>query len=95
VLGRLLVVDWSPPRGRRSIDIVSFVFDGGVLTRQDIAAIRLQEDELRSYRFCTVNDTVNETAGLLPPILTKRVAAAVQAQATGRTAYLEGGEPVV
>jgi 8-oxo-dGTP pyrophosphatase MutT (NUDIX family) len=94
-LGRLLVVDWSPPRGRRPVDIVAFVFDGGVLSAEDIAGIRLQEDELRGYRFCRVDDTVNEAEGLLPPILTKRVVAAVRARQSGLTAYLEGGEPVV
>lgn len=95
VLGRLLVVDWSPPRGRRPVDIVAFVFDGGVLSAEEIDGIRLQADELRGYRFCRVDDVVNETAGLLPPILTKRVAAAVRARVEGHTAYLEGGDPVL
>jgi hypothetical protein len=95
VLGRLLVVDWSPPYGRRPVDIVAFVFDGGMLSAEDIARIRLQADELRSYRFCRVDDTVNEAAGLLPPILTKRVVAAVRARETGHTEYLEGGDPVI
>lgn len=93
-LGRLLVVDWSPPRGRRPIDIMAFVFDGGELSADEIAKIELQVDELRGYRFCRVDGAVNETAGLLPPILTKRVAAAVRARAEGQTIYLEGGDPV-
>jgi 8-oxo-dGTP pyrophosphatase MutT (NUDIX family)/ribosomal protein S18 acetylase RimI-like enzyme len=93
-LGRLLVIDWAPPRGRRPVDIMAFVFDGGVLSAEEIASIRLQDDELRSYRFCRVDDTVNEAEGLLPPILTKRVVAAVRARQSGLTAYLEGGEPV-
>ncbi|NUR28402.1 MAG: GNAT family N-acetyltransferase [Catenulispora sp.] len=92
-IGRLLVVDWSPPRGSRPMDILAFVFDGGELSRDDIDRIRLQTEELRGYRFCVVDDTINETAGLLPPILTKRVAAAVRARAAGMTAYLERGEP--
>jgi 8-oxo-dGTP pyrophosphatase MutT (NUDIX family) len=93
-LGRLLVVDWSPPRGRRLFDIMAFVFDGGVLSAEEVDSIRLQDDELRSYRFCRVDDTVNETEGLLPPLLTKRVAVAVRARQSGLTAYLEAGEPV-
>ncbi|MCP2321799.1 8-oxo-dGTP pyrophosphatase MutT (NUDIX family) [Hamadaea flava] len=93
-LGRLLVVDWSPPRGRRTVDLMAFVFDGGVLTEADVAAIRLQPEELRGYRFCRIDDEVNETAGLLPPILTKRVAAAVRARAAGVTVYLESGDPI-
>ncbi|NUR72985.1 MAG: NUDIX hydrolase [Hamadaea sp.] len=93
-LGRLLVVDWSPPRGRRTVDLMAFVFDGGVLTQADVEAIRLQPEELRGYRFCRVDDEVNEAAGLLPPILTKRVAAAVRARAAGVTVYLESGEPI-
>jgi 8-oxo-dGTP diphosphatase len=93
-LGRLLVVDWSPPSGRRPVDIVAFVFDGGVLSTEDIGRIILQEDELRGLRFCRVDDAVNEAEGLLPPILTKRVVAAVQARRSGHTAYLQRGEPV-
>jgi 8-oxo-dGTP pyrophosphatase MutT (NUDIX family)/GNAT superfamily N-acetyltransferase len=93
-LGRLLVVDWSPPSGRRPVDIVAFVFDGGVLSAEDIDRIRLQEDELRGYRFCKVDDGVNEAEDLLPPILTKRVVAAVRARLSGQTAYLQRGEPV-
>jgi len=93
-LGRLLAVDWSPPRGRRTIDLMAFIFDGGVLSDTEIAAIRLQDEELRGYRFCRVDADVNETAGLLPPILTKRVAAAVRARSTGQTVYLESGNPI-
>ena len=74
---------------------MAFIFDGGVLSAEDIASIRLQDDELRSYRFCRVDGTVNEAEGLLPPILTKRVVAAVRARESGLTAYLEGGEPVL
>jgi ADP-ribose pyrophosphatase YjhB (NUDIX family) len=46
--GRLLAVDWSQGAGRPPI--VAYLYDGGVLDRQAIDAIRLQEEELLSWR---------------------------------------------
>jgi 8-oxo-dGTP diphosphatase len=52
--GRLLVVDWVPPRPHRT-DGVVFVYDGGVLTPEQTAEIRLPVDESSGdvgYRNC-------------------------------------------
>lgn len=83
--GRLLVVDWAPhPQWG---DRVLFVFDGGTLTRSDIAAIRLQPEELDSYEFLNPPDALDR----LIPRLRRRVAAALRARAENRTLYLEHG----
>src|SRR4051812_31334156 len=44
-IGRVLAVDWVPSRPERPEGLV-LVYDGGVLPETDIAAIRLQADEL-------------------------------------------------
>jgi 8-oxo-dGTP diphosphatase len=85
--GRLLVVDWAPhPEWG---DRVLFVFDGGVLTEPDIAAIRLQPEELDSYEFLPPAEALDR----LIPRLRRRVSAALQAKTESRTMYLEHGVP--
>jgi 8-oxo-dGTP diphosphatase len=85
--GRLLVVDWAPhPEWG---DRVLFVFDGGVLTDPDIAAIRLQPEELDSYEFLPPAEALDR----LIPRLQRRVSAALQAKTESRTLYLEHGVP--
>jgi 8-oxo-dGTP diphosphatase len=81
-VGRLLVIDWTPPEGDRLNPIMHFVFDGAILA--DPAAIVLQQEELDDYQF-------TEPAGAstyLPPFIAARVAAALTARATGGAAYL-------
>ncbi|MYT30333.1 NUDIX hydrolase [Streptomyces sp. MspMP-M5] len=46
--GRLLAIDWV--RGETRPPLVSYLFDGGVLDAAQLAAIRLQEEELLSWR---------------------------------------------
>ena len=83
VPGRLLVVDWVPPRPPRT-EGVMLVFDGGAL---DDRAIRLPADELRGWAWCTPA----EAEARLSPRLSRRVAAACAAQTAGETIYLENG----
>ncbi|MFE7312999.1 NUDIX domain-containing protein [Streptomyces sp. NPDC057555] len=47
-LGRLLAIDWVRAAARPPL--VSYLFDGGVLAPEQFAAIRLQEQELLSWR---------------------------------------------
>src|SRR4051812_29349297 len=49
--GRLLVMDWVPPRPGRT-EGVMFVYDGGVLDEGAVADIRLPADELISWAWC-------------------------------------------
>ncbi|MEV6806691.1 NUDIX domain-containing protein [Streptomyces sp. NPDC017248] len=88
-LGRLLAVDWV--HGTNRPPLVAYLYDGGVLDDTELKAIRLQEEELLSWRLV-------ERAGLpahLPGALGRRVLAAldVLAQGTG-TAELENGHRV-
>ncbi|MCQ4206235.1 NUDIX domain-containing protein [Streptomyces longispororuber] len=87
--GRLLVVDWVPGAGRPPL--VAYLYDGGVLTPEQVKAIRLQEAELLSWRFVARA----ELGPHLPGPLGRRVAAALDALADGGGAVeLENGEPV-
>nr|WP_203614350.1 NUDIX hydrolase [Streptomyces sp. SID13726] len=88
-LGRLLAVDWVyrptwPP-------LVAYLYDGGVLTDDEFKAIRLQEEELLSWRLVPRE----ELAEYLPGTLGHRVLAALDALADGAgTAELENGHRV-
>ncbi|MET7438959.1 NUDIX domain-containing protein [Streptomyces sp. NPDC004082] len=88
-LGRLLAVDWVPGADRPPL--VAYLYDGGVLGADDLAAIRLQEEELLSWRLVPREDLTAH----LPGALGRRVLAALDtlADATG-TAELENGHRV-
>jgi 8-oxo-dGTP diphosphatase len=87
--GRLLIVDWVPPRAGRT-EGVMFVYDGGVLAGEATADLRLPADELRSWAWCTLAEAQQR----LSPLLARRAAAALQATADTATYYLENGERV-
>ncbi len=80
--GRLLVVGWAGPEGRRPRPVVHFVFDGGTLPGD--VRIRLQATELDDYRFTELS-RLDE---YLPPLISTRVIAAVRGRDTGASAYL-------
>ncbi|MFF1308739.1 NUDIX domain-containing protein [Streptomyces sp. NPDC058307] len=88
-LGRLLAVDWVyrqpwPP-------LVAYLYDGGVLGEDDLKAIRLQEEELLSWRLVPHG----ELAEYLPDGLGRRVLAALDVLAEGSgTVELENGHRV-
>ncbi|MCL7367700.1 MULTISPECIES: NUDIX domain-containing protein [Streptomyces] len=85
-IGRLLAVDWAHGPGRPPI--VAYLYDGGVLTEDDLGAIRLQEDELLSWRLVPRG----ELGGYLLGSLHGRVLAALDVLADGSgTAELENG----
>jgi 8-oxo-dGTP pyrophosphatase MutT (NUDIX family) len=88
--GRLLAVDWVPPRQGRT-EGLTLVFDGGQLPVAQVAAIQLPPDELRCWAWCTPE----EEATRLSPLLARRASVSRQARAGGWTAYLEDGHPVI
>ncbi len=88
--GRLLALDYSPPRDGRKQEVQIIVFDGGRLSDDQLSRIRLQEDEIASYRFVEIA----EAERLLAPILARRVKACLEALKTGETLYLEDGMPL-
>jgi 8-oxo-dGTP diphosphatase len=88
--GRLLVVDWVPPRAG-STEGVMVVYDGGVLDSTTAAEIHLPADELRSWAWSTPLQAQER----LSPLLARRAAAAQDAVRGGVTVYLEDGNRVV
>ncbi|WP_067473554.1 hypothetical protein [Nocardia amamiensis] len=82
-------MDWVPP-GLYPSDGVMLVYDGGLLSADQTAAITLQEEELRRWAWC---DEV-EAEKRLPEVLARRVAAACRARVEGATVYLEDGRAV-
>ncbi|MFJ9819207.1 NUDIX domain-containing protein [Streptomyces sp. NPDC101151] len=87
--GRLLAVDWAHGTGRPPL--VAYLYDGGVLTEAEFKAIRLQEEELLSWRLVARADIPDH----LPGALGRRVLAAldVLAESAG-TVELENGHRV-
>ncbi|MEV6394323.1 NUDIX hydrolase [Streptomyces sp. NPDC051907] len=89
-LGALLAVDWVPGEGRPPI--AAYVYDGGVLSDEQLQAICLQEEELDSWRLAARE----EVADFLPVGLAGRVLAALDALAAGTgPVELENGLPPV
>lgn len=86
-IGPLLVIDWAPSPAEG--DKVLYVFDGGELSADAAASIKLAPGELLAAAFHPAEDLDQ----LLIPRLARRVKKAVAARAHGHPAYLEHGEP--
>lgn len=88
-LGRLLAVDWV--HGTARPPQVAYLYDGGVLGEDDLKAIRLQEEELLSWRLVEPD----ELATYLPGALGRRVLTALEVLTRNAgTAELENGNRV-
>ncbi|MCX4420122.1 NUDIX domain-containing protein [Streptomyces mirabilis] len=88
-LGPLLAVDWV--HGTARPPLVAYLYDGGVLGERELKAIRLQEEELLSWRLVPRE----ELAEHLPGALGRRVLAALDVLTEcGGTAELENGHRV-
>ena len=85
-IGRLLVTDWVPPRSDRTEGLM-LVFDGGVLTEEQAAQIRLPAEELRGWAWCAEA----EASERLSELLARRMSAALRARAESSAVYLENG----
>lgn len=86
--GRLLAVDWARGPGRPPI--AAYLYDGGVLPDEQFDAIRLQEEELLSWRLVDRADLGSH----LPGRLGLRVEAALEVLDSGAgAAELEDGVP--
>ncbi|MDH2426663.1 NUDIX hydrolase [Sphaerisporangium sp. TRM90804] len=81
-VGELLVVHWVPPFDDRPMPMVHFLFDCGGLPDGD--GVILQEEELDDHAFYTPD----EADAVMPPILTARLRAAVDARRRGAVRYL-------
>ncbi|MFD9793527.1 NUDIX domain-containing protein [Streptomyces sp. NPDC059070] len=87
--GRLLAVDWVPGAGRPPL--AAYLYDGGVLGEGRLKEIRLQEEELLSWRLVPRQEITRYLLGGLG----HRVLAALDVLAMNAgTVELEGGRPV-
>ncbi|MET8744348.1 NUDIX hydrolase [Streptomyces sp. NPDC004728] len=86
--GRLLAVDWA--RGPQRPPIAAYLYDGGVLDETRLKAIRLQEEELLSWRLVEREEIDHYLLGALA----LRVKAALEVLESGGGAVeLEDGLP--
>jgi ADP-ribose pyrophosphatase YjhB (NUDIX family) len=84
-IGRLLAVDWAPNEAEG--DKVLYLFDGGQLSQEDLAAITLQPEELKSFEFVAPEQITERTI----PRLARRILAAAEARNEAAPVYLEHG----
>jgi len=84
--GSLLLTDWLPPWGGWD-DALCLVFDGGVHDPTILDCVVAQEREIRSARFCTVD----EARDLCADFTTRRIEAALRTVAGGGSPYTESG----
>lgn len=66
-------------------DRVQFIFDGGIVTLEQIGSLKLPADELDEYRFVTFDEALS----LLSDKLHARVRASLEAYKEKRVIYLE------
>jgi 8-oxo-dGTP diphosphatase len=85
-VGELLCVDWVSPHGPWD-DLLAFVFDGGKLTDDQIADLKLVDGELGAFEFCTEGQAQHR----LRPYVWRRIALALDALKTGHVRYLRDG----
>jgi 8-oxo-dGTP diphosphatase len=60
-------------------DLLAFVFDGGELTEDQIGGLKLRDEELSAFEFCTPEQAQQR----LRPYVWRRVAVALEALNTG------------
>lgn len=85
--GRLVCVDFRPPKDARRPGGLRFVFHCGELTVAQIQGISLQVEEISEYRFADLE----EAAAMLSGPVGRRVLACARSD---RCLYLEDGRPV-
>lgn len=84
----LLCVDWVAPRDPWD-DLLSFIFDGGVLDDPELVCI--SDSELQAAEFCPPDEALRR----LPDRTARRLAHALQALGEGRARYLHDGHVVM
>jgi 8-oxo-dGTP diphosphatase len=86
-IGDLLSVDYMPQEHEKT-ESLQFVFDGGILSEEQIQAIRLQEEELSTYRFVPIEEAI----ALLALHVARRIRPSLQALQANGAVYLEQGQ---
>lgn len=84
-VNRLLGVEYNPNKGEGG-DGIAFVFYGGILKDEHIAAIQLQEEEIAEFKFVQPDNL-----GMLLPRLQKRIPRCIESARGLHVSYLEAG----
>ena len=82
---RLAAIEYMAA-GEQKTEALMFIFNGGVLSEEQISRISIDGHEIRSCRFLAPDPAVQ----LLGPILGKRVLRALKALVNGAEIYFEG-----
>ncbi|WUH92763.1 NUDIX hydrolase [Streptomyces sp. NBC_00433] len=85
----LLVVDWVPPHGPWD-DQLAFIFDGGILSREEVGSLRPHDDELAETRLVLPE----QAAAMLRQRLGDRFRAALACCTHSVPRFLRGDEVV-
>ncbi len=87
---RLLIVDYMP-ESNEGTEALHFVFDGGVLSNEQIEQIKICDKELLGFRFVPIHQLYN----YLPKALHERLMVAIERLNSYNSAYLEAGIPLL
>jgi 8-oxo-dGTP pyrophosphatase MutT (NUDIX family) len=87
--GRLVLTDWLPPWGGWD-DAVCLVFDGGTHDPSVLERTVLEAREIRSARFCTIDEVYVHAADFTA----RRIASALANLGAGAPSYTESGRPL-
>jgi len=85
-VGRLLCIDYYPAQYPLTESLM-FIFDGGVLSDDEITLIKTDAKELKGFVFLELNEIEGKTS----ESLVKRIGQAVEAIDNGEMYYLELG----
>jgi ADP-ribose pyrophosphatase YjhB (NUDIX family) len=85
-VGRLLCLDWVSPHGPWD-DLLAFIFDGGELSDEQVAGLKLHDAELNAFEFCSEA----QAAKRLRPYAWRRLAAALEVLNGEQVRYLQDG----
>lgn len=87
--GRLLCVDYVPEASAGAAPGIAYLFDGGVLSARESAAVKLAADEFADLRFADAASLPDFLGG----VLLRRIRAGLGAQHSGVPVDLEDGFP--
>lgn len=90
-IGKLLCLDYKiAANPELKDDSFQFIFDGGVLSREQIDSIVLDSKEHSQYSFVSTDEAIR----LLNSSLSKRLPYCLEARKIDSFVYLEGGNPI-
>jgi 8-oxo-dGTP diphosphatase len=81
--GALLVLEWTPIRGKRPKPLVQFIFDSGTVEDPDTVRI-LDTEEIADLGWFEPSEAIH----ILNPATKHRLHAALQARSTGQCRYI-------